>query len=66
MVIHVFAPWCLQCRAQEAVLKKLSSDKKFDGISFFKVDYDAQKNVVSALDVPRSTLIAYKGGKEAE
>jgi thiol-disulfide isomerase/thioredoxin len=64
VVIHVFAPWCLQCRAQEAILSKLSSDKKFARIRFFKVDYDAQKDVVAALDVPRSTLIAYKGGKE--
>src|SRR5271166_6498473 len=64
VIIHVFAPWCLQCRAQEAILAKLSGDKKFDRISFFKVDYDAQKDVVAALAVPRSTLIAYKGGKE--
>ena len=33
-------------------------------MTFFRVDYDNQKDVVAKLDCPRSTLIAYKGGKE--
>ena len=64
VVVHVFAPWCLQCRAQEAILNRLSTDASYDDISFFRVDYDRQKDVVKALDVPRSTLIAYQGGAE--
>jgi thiol-disulfide isomerase/thioredoxin len=64
VVIHVYAPWCLQCRAQETILKRLSTDATYDGIAFFRVDHDKQKDVVEALDVPRSTLIAYKGGSE--
>ena len=66
VVVHVYAPWCLQCRAQEAILNRLSTDASYDGISFFRVDYDKQKDVVQALDVPRSTLIAYKGGAETK
>jgi thioredoxin 1 len=66
VVVHVFAPWCLQCRAQEAILNRLSSDTAYDGASFFRVDYDNQKDVVKALNVPRSTLITYKGGAEVE
>jgi hypothetical protein len=46
-------------------LDQLSGEKQFNRISFFRVDYDGQKSVVDALGVPRSTLIAYKGGKEA-
>lgn len=66
VVVHVFAPWCLQCRAQEAILNRLSTDKAYDGASYFRVDYDKQKDVVAALGVPRSTLITYKGGAEVE
>ena len=64
VVVHVFAPWCLQCRAQETILKRLSSDPSYDGIAFYRVDYDNQKDVVKALGTPRSTLIAFNGGAE--
>lgn len=64
VVVHVYAPWCLQCRAQENILKRLSSAGTYDDIQFFRVNYDQQKDVVKAYDVPRSTLIAFKGGKE--
>lgn len=64
VVVHVFAPWCLQCRAQENILNRLSTAGAYDNIAFFRVNYDQQKDVVKAYDVPRSTLIAFKGGKE--
>jgi thioredoxin 1 len=64
VVIHVYASWCLQCHAQASILSSLSGDRRLDGIRFFRVDYDGQKDIVSKLGVSRSTLIAYKGGKE--
>lgn len=64
VIVHVFAPWCLQCRAQETILGRLATDASYDGISFYRVDYDKQKDVVTGLDVPRSTLIAFNGGTE--
>ena len=64
VVVHVYASWCLQCHAQASILDSLKSDRAYDGVSFFRVDYDKQKDVVAKLDCPRSTLIAYKGGKE--
>jgi len=64
VVVHVYAPWCLQCRAQETILGRLSTDASYDGISFYRVDYDNQKDVVEALGTPRSTLIAFSGGAE--
>lgn len=64
VVVHIYAPWCLQCQAQKQILASLANDPKLDGFKFFKVDYDDQKDAVAALDVPRSTLIAYKGGRE--
>ena len=36
----------------------------YDKITFFRVAYDDQQDVVKALGVPRSTFIAYRGGKE--
>jgi thiol-disulfide isomerase/thioredoxin len=64
VVVHVYAPWCLQCHLQESILDKLKSDPAYRGIAFFRVDYDGQKDAVKALNSPRSTLIAYRGGKE--
>ena len=64
VIVHVYAPWCLQCRAQASILNGVQSNPALAKVAFFRVDYDAQKDVVQTLDVPRSTLIAYKGGKE--
>ncbi len=62
--VHVYAPWCLQCRAQEGILDRLLAEPRYASATFFRVSYDQQKDVVAQLDVPRSTLIAYKGGRE--
>ena len=64
VVIHVYAPWCLQCRMQASHLGGLEADKTYDGVAFFRVDYDGQPEIVKALGVPRSTLIGYRGGRE--
>lgn len=64
VVIHVYASWCLQCHMQESILNGLKTDTTYDKITFFRVDYDKQKDIVAALNCPRSTVIAYKGGKE--
>jgi len=66
VVIHVYASWCLQCHMQESILNGLETDKAYDGITFFRVNYDAQQDIVKQLNCPRSTLIAYKGGKERD
>jgi thiol-disulfide isomerase/thioredoxin len=60
VVVHVYAPWCLQCRAQASILNGISSP----GVTVYRVDHDGQADVVKALGVSRSTIIAYKGGKE--
>jgi thioredoxin 1 len=64
VVVHVYAPWCLQCHMQASILNGLKSDPAYDHATYFRVDYDNQKDVVAKLNCPRSTLIAYKGGKE--
>jgi thioredoxin 1 len=64
VVVHVYASWCLQCHIQESILDGLKNDPAYRGIAFYRVDYDGQKDIVKALNSPRSTLIAYRGGKE--
>ena len=66
VVLHVYASWCLQCHMQKSILENLKSAGTYDGVKFFRVDYDNQKDVVGKLDCPRSTVIAYKGGKEVK
>jgi thioredoxin 1 len=66
VVLHVYANWCLQCHAQKSILDTLKTTGTYDDIAFFRVDYDDQKDVVAKLDCPRSTIIAYKGGKEVK
>ena len=66
VIVHVRAWWCLLCHAQATILDSLKSDPAYEGVSFFLVDYDKQKDVVSKLNCPRATLIAYNGGKEVK
>ncbi len=62
--VHVYAPWCLQCRAQEGILNSLLDKPAYAKATVLRVAYDSQKDVVAELGVPRSTLIAYRSGKE--
>lgn len=65
IVVHVYAPWCPTCRAQEPILRKLESDPKFSNVAAFRVDFDGQKDAVRALRATRqSTIIVFKGAKE--
>jgi thioredoxin 1 len=64
VIVHVYAPWCLQCHMQASILDGLKTDPAYDRATYFRVDYDHQKDVVGKLACPRSTVIAYKGGKE--
>lgn len=66
IVVHVRASWCIQCRAQDAVLESLKNDPAYAGLTLLSVDYDKQKDVVAKLGCPRATLIAYRGGKEVK
>jgi len=62
IVVHVYAPWCPTCRAQEPILQKLEADP---GVTAFRVDFDSQKDAVRMLKATRqSTIIVFKGDKE--
>jgi thioredoxin 1 len=66
VILHVYAPWCLQCHMQASILDGLKNDPTYAKATFFRVDYDNQKDVVAKLGCPRSTVIAFKGGKEVK
>jgi thioredoxin 1 len=67
ILVAIHADWCLTCRAQAPVLKKLLEQDEFKPIHALRVDFDQQKDIVKAFKViKQSTLIVFKGGKEID
>ena len=64
VVLEIYASWCPVCLMQASSIEAIKDKPNYKNISFFRVDYDAQKDVVNQLKAPRSTLIVYRGGKE--
>jgi thioredoxin 1 len=64
VVFH--ADWCPTCRAQAPVLKQLMQSPEFKDVTLFVADFDTEKTLKRSLGVTQqSTLIVFKGGKEA-
>jgi thiol-disulfide isomerase/thioredoxin len=64
VVIEIYASWCPICQSQSAVIEALKDKPAYRDIMFYRVDFDAQKDVVKALKSPRATIIVYRNGKE--
>lgn len=65
ILIDITATWCPTCAAQKPILDKLAADPAFKTLTIFKVDFDAQKDVVRAMGAQmQSTLIAFHGATE--
>jgi thiol-disulfide isomerase/thioredoxin len=64
VVLEIYASWCPVCMMQASSIDAIKDKPNYKNVSFFRVDYDAQKDVVEQLKAPRSTLIVYRGGKE--
>ncbi len=64
VVVEVYASWCPICQAQASTINSLKNEPAYRDVTFFRVDYDAQKDVVNRLHSPRATIIVYRGGKE--
>lgn len=63
ILLHVTAPWCPTCRAQEKTVQML--EKENPRLKVFKVDFDSQKDVLKELGADtQSTLITFAKGKE--
>jgi len=65
IIVHVYAPWCPTCRAQEPVVRRVEADPKYADVAMFRVDFDGQKSALRTLKANRqSTIIVFKGDKE--
>jgi thioredoxin 1 len=65
ILVAVHADWCPTCKAQDPLLTELLKQPEYKDFITFRVDYDAQKDVVKHFKVPmQSTLLVFKGGKE--
>jgi thiol-disulfide isomerase/thioredoxin len=64
VVLEVYASWCPICQSQATVIDAIKDKPAYRDIAYFRVDFDAQKDVVKALNSPRATFIVYRGGKE--
>jgi len=63
ILLHVHAPWCPTCRAQEPGVALL--EKQRPEVKVFRVDFDSQKDVLRQFNVrQQSTLIAFNGAEE--
>jgi len=64
VIVEVYASWCPICQAQATAVDAMKNEPAYKDISFFRVDYDQQKDIVKMLNSPRATFIVYRGGKE--
>jgi thioredoxin 1 len=65
VVVHVHADWCPTCRSQMSTMDKLFADPALAKIQTIRVNYDRDRDFLSAYKVTKqATIIAFKGGKE--
>ena len=65
VVVHVYAVWCGTCKVQSSVLVPLLARPEFSGLTLLKADFDQEKPLLKALNIPdRSTFVAFKGSAE--
>lgn len=66
VIVDVAASWCPTCKAQKPIIDSLASQPAYQGVAVLTVDFDTEKAVLRQFKVgTQSTLIAFKGGKEA-
>lgn len=65
IVVDVHADWCPVCKKQAPILEKLSSDKAFSGVAFFRLNFDSEKEILKQWNVEyQSTILVFKGSQE--
>lgn len=65
ILVEIHADWCPTCKAQAPIISQLRDDPRFKDLLVFRVDFDAQKDVVRQMGArSQSTLITFKGQTE--
>lgn len=65
ILLEIHAVWCPTCKAQVPILGDLTSEPKYANLQVFRIDFDAEKELLKKLNVrTQSTLIVYKQGAE--
>ena len=65
IIVHVHAPWCTNCKAQNSVLNSEMKSPAYKEVTFLEVDFDTQNDVLKEFNVSmQSTIIVFKQGKE--
>jgi thioredoxin 1 len=65
VIIHVHAPWCTNCKAQDPILNTEMNASVYKNVTFLEVDFDTQKDALKAFNVStQSTILVFKQGKE--
>lgn len=65
IVIHVHAPWCSNCKAQDPIINSEINSPVYKGVTFLELDFDTQKKVLKEFNVStQSTILVFKQGKE--
>lgn len=65
ILVHITAPWCPACKAQQPVIEKLRAEPRFADLAIFDIDFDTQKDLMARFGANlQSTLICFKGATE--
>jgi thioredoxin 1 len=63
VVFH--ADWCPTCRVQAPVLRELTQQPEFKGVTLFVANFDTEKVLERSLGVTKqSTIVVFRDGKE--
>ena len=65
ILVDTFATWCDVCARQAPIIDKLINEPRYKDLAVFRVDFDAQKDVMRTFNARlQSTLIVFRGEKE--
>lgn len=65
VAVDFAASWCPVCKAQAPVLRSITAEPAFKGLTLFVADYDTEKALRKTLNVSeQSTLVVFHHGKE--
>jgi thioredoxin-like negative regulator of GroEL len=66
VIVHVHADWCPTCRAQAPTLQSMTGESAYTKATFIRVNFDKDKDFLTSHKVSQqSTILVFKGGKEA-